>query len=102
MAAPWCGMRKIERRKDRCETVLRELEQSGLSMAGFCRRRDLPYATVAECGTGAACSRAVVRWRCRRRRSSTAGSVKRVSSAWSAFQAGWCAAAGATGVCQGR
>lgn len=27
--------------------VLRELEQSGLSMAEFCRRRDLPYATVA-------------------------------------------------------
>ena len=27
--------------------VLRALEQSGLSMAEFCRRRDLPYATVA-------------------------------------------------------
>jgi hypothetical protein len=40
-------MRKIERRKDRRAAVLRELEQSGLSMAEFCRRRDLPYATVA-------------------------------------------------------
>jgi len=27
--------------------VLRELERSGLSMAEFCRRRELPYATVA-------------------------------------------------------
>lgn len=27
--------------------VLRELEQSGLSMAEFCRRRGLAYATIA-------------------------------------------------------
>lgn len=37
----------MDQRKDRRATVLRELEQSGLSMAEFCRRRDLPYATVA-------------------------------------------------------
>jgi transposase-like protein len=40
-------MRKIEPREDRRAAVLRELEQSGLSMAEFCRRRDLPYGTVA-------------------------------------------------------
>ena len=40
-------MRKIDQRKDRRAAVLRELEQSGLSMAEYCRRRDLPYATVA-------------------------------------------------------
>jgi hypothetical protein len=40
-------MRKIERPKDRRAMVLRELKQSGLSMAEFCRRRDLPYGTVA-------------------------------------------------------
>jgi hypothetical protein len=39
-------MRMIKRADGRA-AVLRELEQSGLSMAEFCRRRDLPYATVA-------------------------------------------------------
>jgi hypothetical protein len=46
-------MRKIERRTDRRAAVLRELEQSGLSMAEFCRRRDLPYGTVAAWRSGA-------------------------------------------------
>ena len=32
---------------ERRETVLRELEQSGLPMAEFCRRRGLVYGTVA-------------------------------------------------------
>lgn len=41
------AMRKIERRQDQRAEVLRALECSGLSMAEFCRRRDLPYATVA-------------------------------------------------------
>ena len=43
----WYAMGKIERPQDRREEVLRALECSGLSMAEFCRRRDLPYATVA-------------------------------------------------------
>ena len=40
-------MRKIERREDHRLAVLRELDGSGLTMAEFCRRRDLPYGTVA-------------------------------------------------------
>ncbi len=40
-------MRKIERQEDRRAAVLRELERSGLSMAEFCRRHELPYGTVA-------------------------------------------------------
>ena len=32
---------------DRLAAVLRDLERSGLSMAEFCRREDLPYSSVA-------------------------------------------------------
>lgn len=32
---------------NRRAAVLRELERSGLSMAEFCRREELPYSTVA-------------------------------------------------------
>jgi hypothetical protein len=40
-------MRKIITSADGRAALLRALDHSGLSMAEFCRRRGLPYATVA-------------------------------------------------------
>ena len=37
----------MTKEQDRRAAVLRELERSGLSMAEFCRRRELCYGTVA-------------------------------------------------------
>ena len=44
-------MRMIKAHDGRA-AVLRALEESGLSMAEFCRRRGLAYATVAACRSG--------------------------------------------------
>ena len=42
-----CVGMNMTKENDRRAAVLRELERSGLSMAEFCRRRDLCYGTVA-------------------------------------------------------
>ena len=42
-----CVGMSITNEQDRRAAVLRELERSGLSMAEFCRRRELCYGTVA-------------------------------------------------------
>jgi transposase-like protein len=40
-------MRRISAGKDRRVALLREFEGSGLSMAEFCRRREVGYSTMA-------------------------------------------------------
>lgn len=42
-----CVGMSMMKENDRRAAVLRELERSGLSMAEFCRRRELCYGTVA-------------------------------------------------------
>ena len=40
-------MRSISAGEDRRVALLREFERSGLSMAEFCRRREVGYITMA-------------------------------------------------------
>ena len=46
-------MRSISAGEDRRVALLREFERSGLSMAEFCRRREVGYSTMAAWRRGA-------------------------------------------------